>query len=42
VIADNDAMTEALFRKKFGSDDVVGVRMIGEGKVILYVHPFHY
>lgn len=42
VIAENDAMTKALFRKNFGSDDVVGIRIIGESKVILYVHPFHH
>ena len=41
VIADNDAMMEALVDAAFGSDDVVGVRMTGEYKVILYVHPFH-
>lgn len=41
VIADNDAMVEALFRKKFESDDVVGIRMTGDESVILYVHPFH-
>jgi hypothetical protein len=41
VIADNDAMTEALFLKNFGADDVVGVRMTGEDKVILYVSLFH-
>jgi hypothetical protein len=40
VIADNDAMTEALFRKDFGSDDVVGIRMTDEDAVILFVHPF--
>src|SRR5688572_29208096 len=27
VIADNEAMTKALFLKNFGSDDVIGVRM---------------
>jgi hypothetical protein len=42
IIADNDAMTEALFQENFGSDDVVGIRMRGEDSVILYVHPFHH
>lgn len=42
VIASNDAMTEALDRADFGSDDVVAIRMTGEDKVILYVHPFHH
>jgi hypothetical protein len=41
VIADNEAMMEALFRKEFTAEDVVGVRMTGEDKVILFVHPFH-
>lgn len=41
AIADNDAMTEALDLKSFGSDDVVGIRMTGEDAVILYVHEFH-
>lgn len=41
AIADNDAMTEALFVKgDFRPEDVVGIRMTGEEKVILYVHPF--
>ncbi len=42
AIADNEAMTEALFRKNFGSDDVVGIRVIDDEKVILYVFPFHH
>lgn len=41
-IADNEAMTTALFRKKFGPEDVVAIKMIGEDTVILFVHPFHY
>lgn len=41
TIADNEAMMEALFRKNFGYDDVVGIRMTGDESVILYVHPFH-
>jgi hypothetical protein len=40
AIADNDAIMEALFRKNFGSDDVVGVRMIGDDKVLIIVHQF--
>lgn len=40
AVADNDAMTKALFLKNFGPDDVVGIRMTGEESVILYVHPF--
>jgi hypothetical protein len=42
AIADNEAMTEALFRKNFGSDDVVGIRVIDDETVILYVFPFHH
>jgi hypothetical protein len=42
VIAQNDAMTDALDLKNFGSDDVVGIRMTSEDKVILYVHEFHH
>lgn len=41
-IADNEAMTTALFRKKFGPEDVVAIKMIDEDTVILYVHPFRY
>jgi hypothetical protein len=40
AIADNEAMTEALFRKNFGSEDVIGVRMIADDKVILYVQDY--
>ena len=40
-IAQNEAMLEALFAKKFGPEDVVGIRMMGEDTVTLYVHPFH-
>lgn len=40
VIANNEAMMEALFLQNFGSDDVVGIRMTGPVSVILYVHPF--
>lgn len=40
VIADNDAMLEALLDKDFLPDDVVGVRMTGPQTVILYVFPF--
>ncbi|HEV7276091.1 MAG TPA: hypothetical protein VGN80_07385 [Devosiaceae bacterium] len=39
AIASNDAMLEALQRKAFTPENVVGVRMIGEDKVTLYVHP---
>jgi hypothetical protein len=42
AIADNEAMSEALFRKNFGSDDVVGIRVIDDETVILYVFPFHH
>ncbi len=42
VIADNSAMMEALFENgDFDPEDVIGIRLIGEGKVILYVHEFH-
>lgn len=40
-IADSEAMMRALRQKAFGPDDVVGIRMIREDTVILYVHPFH-
>jgi hypothetical protein len=40
AVADNDAMTEALFLKNFVSDDVVGIRMTGIDSVILYVSTF--
>lgn len=40
AIADNDAMTEALFLKNFGPEDVVGVRMTGPASLILFVHPW--
>lgn len=40
TIADNDAMMEALFRKDFNAEDVVGVRMTDEDAVLLFVHPF--
>lgn len=39
AVANNDAMTEALFRKNFVADDVVGIRMTGIDSLILYVHP---
>jgi hypothetical protein len=42
AIADNEALMEALFRKNFGSDDVVGIRIIGDEKAIVYVFPFHH
>lgn len=42
AIADNDAMMEALFLKNFRSEDVVGVRMTDEDKVILYVSLWQY
>src|SRR5690606_29519110 len=42
TIASNDAMVDALDDKNFLSDDVVGVRMTGEEKVILYVHQFRH
>lgn len=41
IIADSDAMTEALFRKNFVPDDVVGIRMVGDEEVVLFVHPMH-
>jgi hypothetical protein len=40
-IADNEAIMEALFRRNFGAEDVVGVRMIGPEKVLVIVHQFH-
>lgn len=39
AVADNDAMTEALFRKNFEPDDVVGIRMTDFDALILYVSP---
>jgi hypothetical protein len=39
AIAANDAMAAALEAGAFTPDDVVGVRMIGEDTVTLYVHP---
>jgi hypothetical protein len=42
IIADNDATMAALEAKAFTPDDVVAVRMTGEDKVILYVHPFNH
>lgn len=42
VIAQNDAMMEALNFKAFGADDVIGIRMTGDDSVTLYVHPFHH
>lgn len=41
-IAQNSAMADALQAANFGADDVVGIRMTGEDKVILYVHTFLY
>ena len=41
-IADNDAMTHALFLEKFRPEDVVGIKMIRDDTVILFVHPFFY
>lgn len=41
AVANNDAMTEALFRKNFEPDDVVGIRMTDIDALILYVHPLH-
>ncbi len=41
TIADNDAMVEALFRKNFNAEDVVGIRMTGDDAVLLFVHPFY-
>ena len=41
AIADNEALMEALFRGNFGSDDVVGIRLVGDDKAIVYVFPFH-
>ena len=41
AIADNEALMEALFRGNFGSDDVVGIRLVDDDKAIVYVFPFH-
>ena len=41
AIADNDAITEALFLKNFGPDDVVGIRMTDDDTATFYVHPMH-
>ena len=41
AIADNEALMEALFRGNFGSDDVIGIRLVGEDKAVVYVFPFH-
>ncbi len=40
-IAQNPAMLEALFASNFDPEDVVGIYMMGEDAVTLYVHPFH-
>jgi hypothetical protein len=42
AIASNDAMLTALFAANYGPEDVVGVRMLGDDKVTLFVHPFHH
>ena len=42
AIASNGAMTDALDNKNFLSEDVVGVRLTAEDKVILYVHQFRH
>ena len=42
VIADNDALLTALLAKQFRPEDVVGIRMIGDDAVTLYVHEFHH
>ena len=41
-IANNPALRQALADKAFRPDDVVGIRMTGDDKVLLYVHPFHH
>jgi hypothetical protein len=41
-IAQNDAMVIALGDAAYEPEDVIGVRMIGEGKVILYVQTSRY
>ena len=41
AVAQNETAAEALWLKNFTPDDLVGVRMTGEGSAILYVHPFH-
>ena len=40
VIADNEAIMEALFLKNFGDEDVIGIRMTDDNKATLFVHPF--
>jgi hypothetical protein len=40
AIAANDAIQEALFRKNFLTEDVVGIQMTGDGTAVFYVHPF--
>ncbi|HEV7276309.1 MAG TPA: hypothetical protein VGN80_08480 [Devosiaceae bacterium] len=41
AIAANPAIQYALAAKDFRPEDVVGVRMTGEDKGTIYVHPFH-
>jgi hypothetical protein len=40
-IAQNKAIVKALFAKRFGPEDVVGIRMMGPDAGTFYVHPFH-
>lgn len=40
TIADNEVLTEALFRKNFGPDNVFAVKMMGDDTINLYVHHF--
>jgi hypothetical protein len=41
AMADNDAVMEALDDANFGIDDVIGIRITGDAKAIIYVHTFH-
>lgn len=40
TISDNEVLTEALFRKNFGPDNVFAVKMMGDDTINLYVHHF--
>ena len=42
AIADNEVLVGVLDGKAYGPEDVVGVRMMGDDTINLYVHPFHH
>jgi hypothetical protein len=41
AMADNSAVMEALDGANFRVDDVIGIRITGDEKAIIYVHTFH-